>query len=195
MSRLLDLLRKAVGLHMIVISIEARWDASWFVSFLSVFNDHVVEVDSCLKGAGGISKGQGFYAVKYPDYIARLGLSISSLECLNLLFAVCIWGDSWQGTNVLLFCNNMAIVCAVGSARAEDPLIRGAVRELWWWSATRDFELTVRHRPGAEMEMPDMLSWAYNDSMGRRKFDKFIKNTVEKEIVVGDHILMPPLPL
>ena len=61
-------------------------------------------------------------------------------------------------------------MCAAGLARAEDPLIRGALRELWWIAATKDVQISIKHKPGAEMQTPDMLSRAYLDQEGAHNF-------------------------
>ena len=145
-------------------------------------------------GGGGISEGYGFYSIEYPDYIRQWGFCIASLECLNLLFAIRIWAQAWKGLNVLYW-DNMATVCATSSARAEDPLIRGALRELWWWSATGDFQLTVRHKPGSEMSVPDMISRAHVNEAGKQKFAEFLTETKEQQILVDSTRLMPPIPL
>ena len=155
----------------------------------------MVEVDSCLEGAGGISQGQGFYSTKFLRYLTDLGLSILSLECLNLLFAVRLWVDSKSGANVLLFCDNMATVCAVGSARAEDPLIRGGLTPSYGGGRLPETELTVRHKPGLEMTIPDILSRAHNDVVGNNKFREFNEKTTEKEIQLDSRILMPLMHL
>ena len=95
----------------------------------------------------------------------------------------------------MIFCDNMATVCATGSARAEDPLIRGALGELWWWSSTRDIQLAVRHKQGVNMEVPDMLSRAYVSKAGWEKFKAFKAASSEEEIHVADNVLKPPISL
>ena len=130
LARIFDLLRLAEREQIVTVSTGARADVAWFVAYLEEFNgvtamkpriaQFVAEVDSCLEGGGGIAKGQGYYTICYPAYITDKKLSISSLECLNLLFAMRLWAGVWQGTHVIIFCDNMAMVCATGSARAED---------------------------------------------------------------------------
>ena len=205
LARMLDLLRAANTTQVIAITQEARDDARWFVAYLDRFNGvtsmkpeeprFTAEVDSCMVGGGGICRGIGFYAIEYPHSIVGGSLSISSLECLNLLFTVRLWADTWSGSHVVIFCDNMATVCAANSARAEDPLIRGALRELWWLAATKDVHIAVKHRPGVDMEVPDTLSRAYLNSEGAQKFRKFLEVTDEPRIFVKSNILIPPLCL
>ena len=179
----------AMNYQTLMITPDAKADVSWFIAFLEKFNgvirikpetaQFVAEVDSCLVGGGGVCWGSGFYSLEYPDYIRDLTLSISSLECLNLLFAVRIWATAWSRAHVLIYCDNMATVCAAGSARAEDLIITGALRELWWIAATRDIQIAVRHKPVAQMLVPDMLSRAGLDKAGAEKFRNFLDSTDE----------------
>ena len=89
---------------------------------------HVIHVDSCLQGGGGLCSGLEFYKLLYPDYLQDLGLYISSLECWNLLVAARLWLPALTGTTVLIFCDNWATVAAINSGKALDPVIRGLLR-------------------------------------------------------------------
>ena len=51
----------------------------------------------------------------YPDYLQDLGLSISSLECWNLLVAARLWLPALTRSTVLIFCDNWAKVAAINS--------------------------------------------------------------------------------
>ena len=166
LARMLDLLRAASRAQVVNITRGARMDAAWLLAFLQVFNGKtmikathsqvVADVDSCLKGAGGICEGMGYYRLEYPDYLVGMSLPIASLECFNLLVAISLWIEQWSGLHVLLFCDNMATVAASNSAHAEDPLLQGALREMWWLAAAHDVQLTIRHKPGVDMVVPDL---------------------------------------
>ena len=139
----------------------------------------VVTVDACPRGAGGVWWGKHTYGVQLPEYIAQLNLSISSLECWNLLVAVRLWSASWT----------------IESGRADDPLIRGALREMWYWAATRDIDVVVRHIPGESMGVVDALSRRSFDSNAADRVKQFMQGAVETECRLCDVLLAPPLPL
>ena len=126
---------------------------------------------------------------------AQLNLSISSLECWNLLVAVRLWSASWTGKTVLIFPDNWATACAIESGRADDPLIRGALREMWYWAATRDIDVVVRHIPGESMGVVDALSRRSFDSNAADRVKQFMQGAVETECRLCDMLLAPPLPL
>ena len=101
----------------------------------------------------------------------------------------------WSGKTVLLFTDNWATACAVESGRAEDPLIRGALRELWYWAATRDVDIVVRHIPGQSMGVVDALSRRAFDVGAANRVHEFMQGAVESECKLCDVLLRPPLAL
>ena len=205
MARMLDLLREAASRHIVSISEGARADARWLRTFLGGFNgvtrikpgepEITASVDSCLSGGGGECAGLGFYAVEYPEYIQVLGLAIASLECFNLLMALRLWARAWAGKHVKVFCDNWATVCSLGSCKAEDPIIRAALREVWMITAREDIQLSVEHRPGAEMVVADMLSRAHLSREGAQKLSEYQKGSGETRLRVSSSVLMPPIAL
>ena len=161
-NRLLDFLRSLPNKGDKLITHEARLDALWLATFLQAFNGLtlikppiagvVAFVDACPEGIGGHCPTVGYYAQALPHSFQQLQFSISSVECFNMLVGTRRWIQSWRGQVVLLFSDNWAAVCAANSGRANDPLIRASIRELWWLCAYHDVELIIRHRPGADMQ-------------------------------------------
>ena len=205
MSRLLDVLSMLCSRQVMVLPVSAKRDLAWFMCFLSGFNgitmiktvtaQHLVGVDACLKGMGAIWEGKAFYSVTLPEYCGQLGLSINAWECYNLLVALRSWVEEWAGQTVLLYCDNWSTVCAINSGRAEDTLMREALREMWLLAANFDVELTVRHRAGVELVIPDMLSRAMLSEAAGERLTQFESHAKEKRHYVPQGALGPPLPL
>ena len=183
---------------------EAKADIHWFLCFLGHFNrvtliktsvaQHVLHVDSCLQGGGGLCSGLQFYKILYPQFLQDLGLSISSLECWILLVAARIWLPTLSGSTVSVFCDNWATDAAINSGRATDPIIRGSLWELWWLAASHDVQLEVRHKPGAEMIAADTLSRATTSTTAAAKFAQFAQAAQESEVQPPPSVLLPPFP-
>ena len=205
LARMLDLLRAASRAQVVKITRDARMDAAWLLAFLQVFNGKtmikathaqvVAHIDSCLKEAGSICEGMGYYRLEYPDYLVGMSLPIASLECFNLLVAIRLWIEQWSGLHVLLFCDNMATVAASNSAHAEDSLLQGALREVWWLAAAHDVQLTIRHKPGVDMVVPDMLSRVGISRSHRAMYDEFVNVTDESRLLVPINLLVPPIDI
>ena len=98
------------------LSLEAVYDILWFRAFLPVFYRvtliraetaaQVVSLDTCPGSGGGLWQGAEFYSKQFPQYLTDFGLSISSVECFNMLVAVRLWVARWQGECVLLYCDS-----------------------------------------------------------------------------------------
>ena len=204
-ARLLALLNRTSEGTRTPIDSEARADATWLLAFLPRFNGTtiikpttaqvMVEVDACLQGAGGLYIGQEYYHFRFPSSILQCGLSISSLECLNLLVATRIWIAQWAGKVVLVFCDNAAAICAINSGRAQDPILQGAIRELWLLCATFDVTLTARHKPGELMVKADALSRLYLPHKNTQTFRDIVKNLSESQRFVRWQHVLPPCPI
>ena len=202
-SRMLALLRTAVSNGRATVTEDARLDARWLAAFLPSFNgltlikpdvaQRVAEVDSCLEGGGGYCHQLGYYHMQYPPSITICDFSIASLECFNLLVAVRLWIVQWTGLITLLFSDNWAVVCALQSGRANDPLIQACIREIWWLAATNDVELVVRHRPGAELQTADTLSRICTRSTSRFTDNAFLETLSVPPFEVCPRHLAPPL--
>ena len=202
-SRLLDLLRATHHVHSAPVDMGAQMDAAWLHAFLSQFNgrtlirpavaDVVVYVDACLEGAGGHCPGTGLYATAFPPSMINCQFSISSLECYNILLSAHLWSQEWTGKTVLLFCDNWSAVCAANSGRADDPLIRASIRELWLLCATSDVNLTIRHRPGHDMLVADALSRAALSEHHRARVRQLIEQADDPFTSLDPRLIAPPM--
>ena len=204
-AQLLDLLRASSLTHTVPIDPGAYLDATWLACFLSHFNgrtlirpsvaDVVVYVDACLEGVGGHCPGVGLYATTFPGSIVECGFSISSLECYNSLLCARLWAKLWSGRTVLLYCDNWAAVCAANSGRAEDPLIRASIRELWLICAISDVQLTIRHRPGHDMMTADALSRAGLSAKHAARVRQLIDQSDDPFTTLDPRLLAPPMSI
>ena len=204
-TRVLDLLRATQQCSPQPITTGAKLDVSWFLAFLPVYNgitlikeetaQMVAQVDACPLGAGGICAGWQYYSLDFPPAILQCHFSIASLECYNILIACRLWIQRWSGMHILLYSDNWASVCALNSGVAADPLIRACSREIWLLTAIHDVELTVRHRPGAEMHTADALSRKGLSAAHAGRAKRLVADRKEEACLVPTTLLMPPLPI
>ena len=117
-----------------------------------------IVLDACLEGFGGYLVNKSYYEGSWSNEIKNHQLSISSLECLNCLYAVRQFQDQLKGQTVLLWCNNKSTVSSLMSGKARDPVIAGVLREMWKICVSNDIHLIVEHRSGEQMLVPDILS-------------------------------------
>ena len=200
-NRLRQLLSPA-GVHGRVLLAGAYLDLAWFAQFLPSFNgmdvirdgrcDFEVAVDSCLTGAGGVSPNAS-YMLQYGPGIIGCGFSISGLEAYNLLVAVRLWVTGWRHKHVLIYVDNSATVATMESGRADDPLMQGVAREIWWHCATNGVRLTVRHRPESQMTDPDVLSRCHLSKKFADRVEAYVERTGNFPVVIPVKAQAPPM--
>ena len=171
-NRLLALLRGMPEGELVPISEEAQKDIRFFGTLLPVFNGMAIiekphltphldlHLDACLSGCGGIM-GDQFYSAQFPEFIMQCGHHISRLELLNIVVAAKIWGPTWAGHKVHVFCDNLAACTVLINGITEDPFMAWCLREIFFEATVRDFTLLPTHMPGAELVQADALSRAH----------------------------------
>ena len=96
---------------------------------------------------------------------------------------------------MLIFTDNWSTACALESGRVDDPVIRGALREIWLWAAVGDVDVVVRHMPGECMGVVDALNRQGFDQRARSKVEVFTTRAVGKRVGVPDDMLRPPITM
>ena len=159
-SRLLDCIG-TLGASEEALPVAAVANITWFNGITMIkplTANHVVCVDAYPRGGRGVWWGYEAYGFQIPKYVQGLQLSIGSIECWNLLVVVQACVERWSDKTVLVFTDNWSTTCALNSGRADDPLIRGTLREVWYRVAIKHINLMVRHLPGEQMGVADALS-------------------------------------
>ncbi|KAL2096688.1 hypothetical protein ACEWY4_008836 [Coilia grayii] len=111
-------------------------------------------------GFGGYFAGQWF-ASAWPREMLHLPPSAASpavYEVYPVVVAVLLWGSSWSGKRVLIYCDNEAAVFAINKGRSRVPVICPFLRRLVWTAACHQFILTAAHIPGHQNAIADSLS-------------------------------------
>ena len=165
LNRMLDTLRGAHKQDIIVIDCEFRRDLNWFTKFLPNFNGvaffnhktiHThVELDASLQGLGAMC-GQEIYAIALPKGFQNY--NIVNLEMINILVAVRTWAPHWQGQNVVIHCDNQAVVSVLTSGHTRDMTLAAMARNINMITAHQDIDLITVHIEGKLNVAADTLS-------------------------------------
>ena len=169
-NRILATLREAPDNGPINLTREFQRDMAWFNAFLPHFNGKVyfdkltkppitnLYVDACLTGMGG-SWGSRVYAlpVQTISYLP-INCSIVHLEMVNVFIALNLWKSDLKGRNVIIYCDNMAVVSTLTSGRSWDEFLGTIARNVWLITASYDIELSILHVPGKDNGRADSLS-------------------------------------
>ena len=165
LNRMLDLLRQNYDANTIKLTQAFRRDLRWFTKFVDKYNgvsmynhrrvDHVIELDACLDGLGGVWKNY-VYHIPIPRHY--LGLTIVHLEMINILVALKIFGPFWANKKVLVKCDNQAVVAVLTHSKTKDPFLATCARNVWLLAALYDLEVTYVHIRGKHNIIADLLS-------------------------------------
>ena len=118
-------------------------------------NDHVIELDACLDGLGGIWKN---YVYHLPIPRHYLGLTIIHLEMVNILVELKVFGPSWATKKVLVKCDNQAVVAVLTHSKTKDPFLVTCAWNVWLLAALYDLEITYVHIRGKNNVVANLLS-------------------------------------
>ena len=77
-----------------------------------------------------------------------LHCTIVHLELINDFIALKLWRHKLQGRNIVIHCDNMAVVNSISSGRSWDLFLVSVARNIWLLTATHDIDLTFVHIPG-----------------------------------------------
>ena len=168
-NRILNFLRGMPMEGYVVIPTEVREDLHFFKKLMPHFNgvaiidkshvppDEVLEVDACLTGCGGLCSRE-FYSMKFPEFVQRMGHPIAHLEMLNVLVALRLWAQVWQGHKLQIFCDNSNTCLGLQNGRSHDVFMQGCIRAIFLITVAHDIELLVCHAPGTSLVAADALS-------------------------------------
>ena len=74
-----------------------------------------------------------------------------------VLIAIAVWGPSWRSTTVQVFSDNLAVVSALSSGSAHDPLMMHLLHCLHFFCAYFSIGLQARHIAGVRNTAADAL--------------------------------------
>ena len=69
-------------------------------------------------GCGGWTE-INWFQLKWDDHSIQLHITIKGL--IPIMIAVMIWGNEWQGSTILVYCDNEAVVAILSSRYCKEP--------------------------------------------------------------------------
>lgn len=151
-------------------------DVRWFLEFARISNGiryirphsqvFIIECDSCLEAGGGVAHGFA-YTWKYPQQVKDRYTAIHELEAINLVVAYLTFASLCTDVNTIItiFTDNMAGSYALQTGRTRDPTLGACARELWLAAAVNHHSISIKHKPGNEIELADALSRMFIDPL------------------------------
>ena len=187
--------------HHVRLNAAFRSDLLWWATFLEGWNGvammpsqgpgqpahHVWTDASGSFGCGAVyPPAQWWLQLRWSEPSSQGGLqlheqSILLQELLPIVLACAVWGPGWQGSSVVVHCDNLGAVAVVNTGYSKVPQIMHLLRCLFFIRAF--FHLSVRavHVPGIQN------GWA--DAISRNQLPLFFSQVPG---AVGRQVPLPP---
>ena len=196
MGRLLQLLRTMAGLgpnSKMKLSGEARKDILWWAKYMATFNgvQMIVNEDPlplalaqlldkpfevCAGDAtplgGGAWHGREFYCRDFPIHLQDTQIPIHLKEFWVILVSARVWGPTWSGKVITIFCDNDSVVDSIQNRKPKDPALLSLLREFLFLVVTLKFFPTVRKIGTVENFLADHISRRYDANVAINLFTK-----------------------
>lgn len=168
-ARILATLRAMGEREWTTLSSDFKADVAWFVNFAAIANGRFyytpyrvevpLECDSSLHAAGGVGVGR-YYEWIYSASHKKNYPSIVHLEAINLLVTYRTFAPfiNQPGVLVVVYTDNLGSAYALESGKTRDDTLANCSRELWLEALKHNHLISIRHRPGSQLLLPDALS-------------------------------------
>ena len=197
LSRLLSGLKTLVEQHhKLNITPEMKLDILWWYNYIRRFNGvgfiinpSVVTSsyagDACDNGGGGYH-GSQYWSRLLPHKMLDKNTPIHQKEFWVLVISTRIWGPSWAGQTVELFCDNSAVVEVCLNQKPKDPMMGRFLREFLLSVVTYKFVPLVKKISTKDNWCADFISRKFNLTEHEAFFDTH-KMSPMSHIDVPDH--------
>lgn len=186
-ARILDTLRAMGPKNWTWVNQEFKKDIEWFQRYAAMSNgihlyridrpSILIECDSSTSGAGGNS-GPFCYSWEYTKEHTDRFSAIHQLEAVNIVvaFRTLAHIHDIKSAHVTILTDNSASSCALQTGKTKDLVLASCSRELWLEAARSDLEITIQHKPGAELILADALSRRHADKNKAKLADSIIRD-------------------
>ena len=152
--------------HHVRLTKLVRADLAWWAEFLPRWNGTSffqadlpsVLVTSDASGSWGCGAYSDKQWLQVPWPVTWISNSIARKEMAPIILAASVWGPTWVGKRVCFRSDNTAVVSALKSGSARDPVLSHQLRCLHFYSALCQFTYTACHIPGKHNRIADALS-------------------------------------
>lgn len=154
--------------HPVRLNVACRADIAWWAMFLESWNGvslipspsasiTVVADASGSWGCGAVCHQSGeWFQLEWPG--SWQGRGIAAKELVPLVLSAAIWGRGWSGQTIRFLSDNSAVVAALLSRLARDPVLSHLLCCLFFIEAHFKFVHVAEHVPGRLNRAADALS-------------------------------------
>ena len=113
---------------------------------------------------GGAYFGQEYWSRRFPDQLRDPAIPIHIKEFWVVIASAWLWGDSWRGSLVYVFCDNEAVVHVLDRERPRDPRMLELLQEYLYIVCTKGFTPIFKKVGTKDNTLADFLSRNHDES-------------------------------
>ena len=151
------------------LSRDIRKDFLWWDKFLEVFSgvELIISPSVCLSVLGdAFPQGGGswnpnlseYFSMPFPGYLCSADTPIHIKEFIVVLLCVRMWGPSWAGQRILIFCDNTSVCETCTNQKPKDLGMQQLLREFLFWVCKFNFCPVLEKIGTKENYIADFLS-------------------------------------
>ena len=170
LRRVFNLLKGTPARRQVIrLNASFRSDIQWWHCFLDRWNGVAMMSDASARpvdihlftdasGSFGCGAWWGTAWLQYPWADEAANLSIAVKELLPIVMACMLWGNTWRNKQVLVHCDNQAVVEVVNSGASKDQNLAQLLRCLFFITAEFQLALKATHITGHSNVQADAIS-------------------------------------
>ena len=161
------------------LSLACRQDVQWWARYLRRFNgieliypedplnltlDQLLDTsalvncgDAQMMG-GGAYFGNEYWSRSFPNWLQDPSIFIHLKEFYVVLVSAWLWGHSWTGKLVYIFCDNDAVIEVLEKEKPKDPKMLELLKEFLFIVCTRRFTPIFRKISSKDNMVADFIS-------------------------------------
>ena len=197
MGRLLTQLREMSSkpdFQKVKLTDDCKKDLLWWRTFLKLYNgitmienDEAVRLsllqlldtpasicagDATLTG-GGAWHGSFYWSRQLPTKLCDPKIPVHQKEFLVVIVSLKIWGSSWSGKVVQIFCDNDPVCDVISGERPSDPTMLSLLREFKFLVCKYKFYPVLRKINTKDNIIADHISRRYDDASAQEVFEEY----------------------
>ena len=173
---------------------ETRKDILWWRTYLDRFNGISMIVnddpiplsfsqllespyDICAGDAtpsgGGAWHGHEYWCGNLPAHLRDPAIPIHLKEFWVLIVSTKLWGDTWTGRCIVLYCDNDSVCETIQHRKPRDPALLSMLREFLYIVVTKKFFPVIRKIGTKENILADHISRRFDNAAAAKLFSQY----------------------
>ena len=119
---------------------------------------------------GGAWHGREYWCGNLPDHLLDPQIPIHIKEFWVLIVSSKLWGDTWTGRCIVLYCDNDSVCDTIRNKKPRDPALLSLLREFLYIVVTKKFFPVVRKIGTRENKVADFISRRFDRQAATKVF-------------------------